>query len=155
MQFLYQTVKEIIETGRVGTPVFVRFVVQIMPSGEHILDTLARFLVITGSWLTSIPIKVYVQHRENSAQITASVEYAGGQTAIVSVNIANVISSRIDLMMIGNKGAVYQDGEMMPPGFDVDFEPSSIPEWLMDAIEQSLFAGKPVSIEEVVDLDFD
>jgi hypothetical protein len=153
MQFLYQTIKEIIETGRVGTPVFVRFVVQIMPSGEHILDTLARFLVITGSWLTSIPIRVYVQHKENSAQITASAEYAGGQTAIVSVNIANVISSRIDLMMIGNKGAVYQDSEMMPPGFDVDFEPLSIPEWLMDAIEQSLFAGKPVSIEEVVDLE--
>jgi hypothetical protein len=153
MQFFYQTIKEIIETGRVGTPVFVRFVVQIMPSGEHILDTLARFLVITGSWLTSIPIRVYVQHKENSAQITASAEYTGGQTAIVSVNIANVISSKIDLMMIGNKGAVYQDGEMMPPGFDVDFEPTSIPEWLMDAIEQSLFAGKPVSIEEVVDLE--
>ena len=153
MQFLYQTIKEIIETGRVGTPVFVRFVVQVMPSGEHILDTLARFLVITGLWLTSIPIRVYVQHKENSAQITASVEYTGGQTAIVSVNIANVISSRIDLMMIGNKGAVYQDSEMMPPEFDVDFEPSSIPEWLIDAIEQSLFAGKPVSIEEVVDLE--
>jgi hypothetical protein len=153
MQFFYQTIKEIIETGRVGTPVFVRFVVQIMPSGEHILDTLARFLVITGSWLTSIPIRVYVQHKENSAQITASAEYTGGQTAIVSVNIANVISSKIDLMMIGNKGAVYQDSEMMPPGFDVDFEPTSIPEWLMDAIEQSLFAGKPVSIEEVVDLE--
>jgi hypothetical protein len=124
-----------------------------MPSEEHILDTLARFLVITGSWLTSIPIKIYVQHKENSAQITASVEYTGGQTAIVSVNIANVITERVDLMMIGNKGAVYQDGEMMPPGFDVDFEPLSIPEWLMDAIEQSLFAGKPVSIEEVVDFE--
>ena len=153
MQFLYQKIKEIIDTGRVGTPVFVRFVVQITPSSEHILDTLARFLVITGSWLTSIPVRVYVQHKENSAQITASVEYTGGQTAIVSVNIANVISSRIDLMMIGNKGAVYQDSEMMPPGFDVDFEPSLIPEWLIDAIEQSLFAGKPVSIEEVVDLE--
>ena len=153
MQFLYQTVKEIIDAGSVGTPVFVRFVVQIIPSGEHILDTLARFLVITGSWLASIPIRVYVQHKENSAQITASAEYTGGQTAIVSVNLADVVSSRINFMMLGNKGAVYHDGGVMPPGFDIDYEPLEVPEWLMDAIERSLFAGKPVSIEEVVDFE--
>lgn len=153
MQFLYQTVKEIIDAGRVGTPVFVRFIVQMMPSGEHILDTLAQLLVITGSWLASIPIRIYVQHKENSAQITASAEYTGGQTAIVSVNIANVVSSRIDLMMLGNKGAVYHDGAVMPPVFDIDYEPLAIPEWLMDAIERSLFVGKPVSIEEVVEFE--
>jgi len=41
----------------------------------------------------------------------------------------------------------------MPPGFDIDYEPLEVPEWLMDAIERSLFAGKPVSIEEVVDFE--
>ncbi len=117
MQFLYQTIKEIIDAGRVGTPVFVRFIIQTIPIDEHIIDILARTLVMTGSWFTSIPIRIYVQHKENTAQITASVEYTSGQTAIVSVNVSNAFTSRVDLMMLGNKGALYHDGEVMPSGF--------------------------------------
>jgi hypothetical protein len=153
MQFLYQTIKEIIDAGRVGTPVFVRFTAQIIPSDDHIIDTLGRILSVIGSWLTAIPIRVYVQHRENTAQVTASVEYEGGQTAIVSVGITSGLSSRIDIMMLGNKGALYHDGEDMPPGFDMDTDLVSIPEWLMDAIEHSLFSGKPVLIQEVLDVE--
>lgn len=153
MQFLYQTIKEIIDTGRVGTPVFVRFIAQIIPSDEHIIDTLGKLLTITSSWLASIPIRVYVQHRENSAQITASVEYEGGQTAIVSLGVASGISSKIDLMMLGNKGALYHDGRDMPPGFDMSIELLAIPEWLMEAIEHSLFIGKPVLIQEILDVE--
>ena len=153
MQFLYQTIKEIIDAGRVGTPVFIRFIAQVIPSEEHIIDTLGRFLVIIGSWLGAIPVRVYVQHRENTAQITASVEYEDGQTAIVSVGIASGFSSRIDLMMLGNKGALYHDGTDMPPEFNMEFEFMAIPEWLIDAVERSLFIGKPVLIQEVLDVE--
>ena len=153
MQFLYQTIKEIIDTGRVGTPVFVRFIAQIIPSDEHIIDILGSILSVIGLWLTAIPIRIYVQHRENTAQITASVEYENGQTAIVSVGIASALSSRINLMMLGSKGALYHNGEDMPPGFDMDIELLSIPEWLIDAIERSLFSGKPVLIQEVLDVE--
>jgi hypothetical protein len=153
MQLLYQTIKEIIDTGRVGTPVFVRFIIQTIPINEHILDILARTLVMTGSWFSSIPIRIYVQHKENTAQVTASVEYTGGQTAIVSVNISNKFTSRVDLMMLGNKGALYHDGEVMPSGFDFGAEPLIIPEWLIEVIERSLFAGKPILVEEVLDFE--
>ncbi len=58
MQFLYQTIKEIVDTGKVGVPVFVRCIVQIMPKNEYLLDTLARILIMTGNWLEALPIKV-------------------------------------------------------------------------------------------------
>ena len=153
MQFLYQTIKEIIDAGRVGTPVFVRFIIQTIPIDEHIIDILARTLVMTGSWFTSIPIRIYVQHKENTAQVTASVEYTSGQTAIVSVNISNAFTSRVDLMILGNKGALYHDGEVTPSGFDFGAEPLTVPEWLTDIIERSLFAGKPILVEEVLDFE--
>jgi hypothetical protein len=153
MQFLYQTIKEIIDTGRVGTPVFVRFIAHVLPSDEHIIDTLGRILTITGSWLNAMPIRIYVQHKENTAQITASVEYEDGQTAIASIGIAAGLSSRIDLMMLGNKGALYHDGEDMHPEFSMDIDLMVIPDWLIEAIERSLFIGKPVLIQEVLDIE--
>jgi hypothetical protein len=153
MQFLYQTIKEIIDAGRVGTPVFVRFIIQTIPIDEHIIDILTRTIVMTGSWFTSIPTRIYVQHKENTAQVTASVEYTGGQTATISVNISNTFTSRVDLMLLGNKGALYHDGEVMPSGFDFGAEPLDIPEWLVDVIERSLFAGKPIFVGEVLDFE--
>jgi len=153
MHLLYQTIKEIIDTGRVGVPVFVRFIVQTTPIDEQIIDILAQTLVMTGSWLGSIPAKIYVQHRENTAQITATAEYTGGQTAIVSINISTEFASRIDLMLLGNKGALYHDGEAMPTGFDLGVEPMTIPKWLIDVIERSLFTGEPIIIGEVLDFD--
>jgi len=148
MQFFYQTVKEILDTGRVGVPVFVRCVVQIAPRNEHIIDTLARILTLTGSWLEAVPMRVYVQHH-NSMQITASIQYTGGQTAIVSVNVASDVPPCVDLMMLGNKGAIYHDGTTVPIDFDVAFEPLPVPEWLLCALKRSLHIGKPTIIEEV------
>ena len=153
MQFLYQTVKEILSTGRIGTPVFVRCVVQIGAGDGHLIDPLARMLMITGLWLEATPFRIYAQSRYGLMQITASVQYTGGQTAIVSVSAAPGVSPRVDLMVLGNKGALYQDGTSLPPGFDMAFEPVAIPEWLIDALERSLLAGKPTIIEEVTDFE--
>ncbi len=149
MQFLYQTIKEIINTGKVGVPVFVRCVVQILPKSEYLIDTLARILMMTGNWMEALPIKVYVQFRESKMQITASVQYTGGQNAIISVNTAPNVSPRIDLMMLGNKGALYHDGASIPPGFEFNFDPITIPEWLINALRKSINSGKPEIIREV------
>lgn len=152
MRFLYQTIKEILETGRVGTPVFVRCVVQILPISDDIVDTVARILMIAGSWFEAAPIRVYAQ-TQDFMQITASVQYTGGQNAIISVNIANDLPPRVDLMMLGNKGALYHDGESLPEGFDITFDSTPIPEWLIEALERSLENGRPANIEEVLDFD--
>ncbi|MGQ9610757.1 MAG: hypothetical protein ACUVWN_15785 [bacterium] len=153
MQFLYQTIKEMINTGKIGVPVFVRCIVQIVPKNEYLIDTLAKILMITCNWMEALPIKVYVQSRENKMQITASAQYTGGQNAIISVNTAPNVSPRIDLMMLGNKGALYHDGTSIPPGFDFDFDLITIPEWLINALIRSINSGKPEIIREVENFD--
>jgi hypothetical protein len=151
MQSLYHTVKEILNTGRVGTPVFVRCVAQIASGSEHVGNVLARILTMACSWLEASPLRVYAQSGGNSAQITVTIQYVGGQTSIVSVNAASGVAPFVDLMLLGSKGALYHDGEALAPGFDVTAEPLPIPKWLTDAVERSLRAGKPTIIEEVMD----
>ena len=165
MQSLYETVKEILDTGRVGVPVFVRCVAQIATGSESVEAVLARMLTMACSWLEASPLRVYAQSydsplgkggwgdlKDSSRQITATVHYVGGQTSIVSVNAVPGADTGVrSLMLLGNKGALYHDGEVLPPGLDITAEPLPVPEWLVDAVERSLRASKPVVVEEVMD----
>jgi hypothetical protein len=154
MQSLYETVKEILDTGRVGVPVFVRCVAQIATGSEHVEAVLARMLTMACSWLEASPLRVYAQSNDISRQITATVHHVGGQTSIVSVNAVPGADTGVrSLMLLGNKGALYHDGGVLPPGLDIAAEPLPVPEWLVDAVEQSLRASKPSVVEEVMDFE--
>ena len=130
MQIIYETVKEIVDSGRVGIPVFMRCTAQVAPETEPLEDVLVRMLAMS-----------------------AAVEYAGGQTSIVSVNTAPGVAPRLDFMLLGNKGALCHDAEALHPEFDIAVEPTPIPEWLVDAVGRSLRTGKPAVIEEEADFE--
>ena len=153
MRFLYETVKEILDTGRVGVPVFLRCSAQIESGGKYMEDVLVRILAMTCSWMEAVPLRVYAQSGSRSRQLTVTVHYVGGQTGIVSVNAAPGVRDSVDLMLLGNKGAIYHDAESLPPGFDITTEPLPVPEWLVDAVDKSLLTGKPALIEEVMGVE--
>jgi len=152
MHSLYRTVNEIIGTGRLGVPVFVRCVVQIASGSEQVGSVLARVLTMASSWLNSSPVEVYAQSNHRLRQITVTIKYTDGQTSIVSVS-ATGVAHRMDLMLLGNKGALYHDGDALSPGFDISAEPIPVPDWLLDALERSLNDGEPAAIEEVMELE--
>lgn len=151
MHSLFETVNEVLSDGRVGVPVFVRCAVQISPEADNIVSVLARILTIASSWLQASPLKIYARSSNRSSQITVTTKYTGGQTSIVSVNTASSTASRFDLMLLGNKGALYHDANALTPGFEISTEPVPVPNWLIDALDQSIRAGKPVLVEEVMD----
>jgi hypothetical protein len=153
MQSLYETIKEILGTGRVGVPVFVRCVVSIAPEEEDIEEVLMKVLTMTNSWLGASPFRVYAQSRPKSGQITVTIHYLEGQSALVSVNAVPGLAASVDLVLLGNKGALYHDSESLSPDFDVTDEPLPIPEWLIDIVDQSLQTGRPVVVEEVIDFE--
>jgi hypothetical protein len=152
MHSLYQTVNEIIDTGRLGVPVFVRCIIQVASGSEQVGNILARMLTMASSWLKSSPLEVYAQSNDRLRQITVTIKYTDGQTSIVSVS-ASGAAHRIDLMLLGNKGGLYHNGDALSPGFDINAEPIPVPDWLLDALERSLHAGEPAAIEEVMDLE--
>ncbi len=103
--------------------------------------------------MEAVPLRVYAQNGKESKQLTVTAHYVGGQTGIVSVNAAPGIADSLDLMLLGNKGALYHDSGSLPPGFDITTETLPVPEWLMDAVVKSYKTGKPTLIEEVVGLE--
>jgi len=149
MRFLYETVKEILDTGRIGVPVFLRCSAQIESGNGHVEDVLMRILAMTCSWMDTVPLRLYAQNGNKSNQLTVTVHYIGGQTGIVSVNAAPGAKDSLDLMLLGNKGALYHDSESLPPGFDITTEPLEVPEWLVDAVTESYRSGEPTLIKEV------
>jgi len=145
MLFLYQAVKEILDAGRVGVPVFARCAIQIASDGKCAKNVVSGTLGMVCAWMEAVPLQVYAQNGGRSEQITVTVHYTGGQTAIVSVNTAFEVKNSIDLMLLGNKGALYHDTEVSA----VSVEPPA--EWLAVAVDESLRTGKPAFIEEVTD----
>jgi hypothetical protein len=175
MQFLYKTVKGILDSGRIGSPVFVRCVAQIasdLPAPhspacavpgtadrsrqagrEHLTDALAEVLAIVGLWLSASPQQVYAQGGEDVGQITATIHYMTGQTALVNVGTVKDNSTpRVDLMLLGNKGAIYHDNLFLPSfamaaAGTISHTKMSISKSLMDAVECSLQTGKSAVIK--------
>lgn len=149
MKCLYQTIKEIIDTGRVGEPVFVRYMVQISPGDEFtyecLVNTLAKMIVMTGSWMNASPRRIYAQN--GNLQLTVSAQFSRGQTAILCVN-AGSICTKVDLTMLGNKGALYHDGICIPPDLDSTLELFTIPDWLINVLKRSLDSGRPEVVQE-------
>ena len=93
MQTLYETVKEILDTGRIGVPVFVRCAAQITPENGYAEGVLARMLTMICSWLEASPLRIYAQSRDDSTQIAVTIQYVNGKTAIVSVDIASGVDA--------------------------------------------------------------
>jgi predicted dehydrogenase len=109
LDFLTQATKTVVEAGRIGTPVFMRCVAQVAPDAAALSDALDNALQAAQTLLNAEPLNVYKLGSSEAGQITAAVKYAAGQTALVSVGIAHD-EPRVDLMLLGNKGAIYHEG---------------------------------------------
>ncbi|HIE26491.1 TPA: hypothetical protein EYP66_04325 [Candidatus Poribacteria bacterium] len=154
MRFLYQTVKEVLASGRIGSPVFVRCLAQIASDRVHLQDALAEVLATASAWLGAHPQQVYAQGGEDAGHITAAVHYVSGQTALVSMSATKTDGPpRVDLMLLGNKGAIYHDSLLLPlfamptTRLISQSEQLSSTKALMDAVERSLQTGKSAIIE--------
>jgi len=55
MQLLYQTVQSVLNAGRLGSPVFARYVAQIEGEEGELREALAEALAMVTSWLGSPP----------------------------------------------------------------------------------------------------
>ena len=166
MQFLYKTVKEVLDSGRIGSPVFVRCVLfsslkrncdenieaQVASEREHLKDALTEALATASLWLGASPQRVYAQGGKDSGHITATVHYVSGQTVLVNVSTVKANGTpRADLMLLGNKGAIYHDSLLLPSfaiaaGFT--HTEMSISTSILDAVERSLQTGKSAIIGE-------
>jgi hypothetical protein len=151
---LHQSVKAALDAGHVGVPVFVRCVAHTAANRGALTGALHEAAAVAGSWLDAAPRRVYVLGSEAAGQVTATVQYAGGQSALVSVNLLPADGApRVDLMLLGNTGALYHDGSALSPaqlaaaGTPAGELPA-LPQALGRAIAESSRTGAAVDVTE-------
>lgn len=146
MELLKKSVQSVIEKDRIGSPVFLRCVLNVADDTANLLPSLGEAAALANGWMPSAPMSVYAQGGAEATQMTVMVHYVGGQMALVSVNRVDA-ETAIDIMLVGNKGVIYHETPVgrhylnaAPPELGGTGE-------LTEAIVQSLESGQPITLE--------
>lgn len=146
---VYRTVSGAVEAERVGTPAFVRCIAQVASTRAELDANLCRALGAVAEWLGEPPRRVFALGGSESGGITVTAESERGRTAIVSVGLAFDRAPRVDLLLIGNRGALHHEGVPVPmiEGPDGHISVPEAPAGLMDAVHRSLSTGQVEALE--------
>jgi hypothetical protein len=145
MQSLQNSVQSVIDGGRIGSPVFIRCMLQLPIAGENLIQTTAALVSLANGWMPSPPERVYAQASTDATQSTTMIQYAGGQTANLSVNrIPADREGSVDLVLIGNKGVVYHETPVGRHRLNTPSIELSGGATLANAIAQAIQTGQPV-----------
>ena len=147
MEQLKKSVQSVIDKSRIGNPVFLRCVLNLVSDEDSLLQPTADIVSLSNGWISSQPQNIYAQGDADTTQVTVMVQYVGGQMALLSVNRVES-ETAIDIMLVGNKGVIYHETPIgrhylsgTPPILDNSGE-------LSDVIKASLTSGQPVIVEE-------
>ena len=149
MQSLQQSVQSVIDDGRIGSPVFLRCMVQVQIEGANLVKGIAALTALTNNWMPSPAEQIYALESADATQTTAMIKYRGGQSAVITVNrIPNDQEASVDLMLTGNKGVIYHETPV--GGHRLMHAPIELSggENLIDLINQAVKTGKPVKMTE-------
>ena len=149
IQSLQQSVQSVIDEGRIGSPVFLRCIIQAPIEAADTVGGIATLTEIANNWMPDPPEQIYVLDSADSTQITAMVKYTGGQSALLSVNrIPAGGEVSVDLRLVGNNGIIYHETPTGPYRLMNSPLNFSGGEDLVEAIRQGLETKQPVKVME-------
>ncbi len=149
IQSLQQSVQSVIDEGRIGSPVFLRCIVHAPIEAADTVAGIAALTAAANNWMPDPPEQFYALDNADKTQITAMVKYAGGQSALLSVNrIPAGQEVSVDLRLVGNNGIIYHETPTGPYGLMNEPLIFSGGEDLVDAIRQGLETKQPISVTE-------
>lgn len=147
MELLKNSIQSVIEKERIGSPVFLRCVLNIADDASSLLQPVAEVVALSNGWMPSQPQRIYAQGDATTTQVTVMVQYAAGQMAVLSVNRVET-ETAIDVMLVGNKGVIYHEtpiGRHYLSGTPPQLEDAGE---LTETIAQALASGQPITVEE-------
>jgi len=146
MEILKKSVDSLIEKDRIGSPVFLRCVLNIAGEISNLLQPTAEMAALSNGWIPSQPQRVYARGDAEAAQVTVMIQYVGGQMAVLSINRVDT-ETAIDIMLVGNKGVIYHETPIgrhylsaTPPQLGATGE-------LTETISNALATGQPIAVE--------
>jgi len=144
---LHHAVQAAIASKRLGKPVFVRYLL----SGSDkatVVSRLARIAAVVRGWLGQTLDSIHAVGSAASGQVSLTLRFREGGSALVSVSRSQRLGDGVDLLVLGNHGALYHDAGHAALGF----EPAALPDdplepALVAAIDKALRSGKPEPVK--------
>jgi predicted dehydrogenase len=145
---LHRAVEATLASKRLGQPVFLRYTWQTPGGGDKTFEQAAHLAGVFEGWFGQRIRTVYAAHGPGADNVSVTLQFEGGASALLAVVAAKPRGSGIDIMLMGQNGAMYHD-----TGSDQQWdEPAAVPKEPADAgirmaISQSLRRGQPVAPE--------
>jgi hypothetical protein len=142
---LHRAVQATITSKRLGQPVFIRYLWHSPEKSNGILPALTDLVWTVGEWLGQPLIRICAVGSAAIGHISLTLEFSHGATALVGWSQSRAPGSGVDLMVIGNRGALYHDAGSVDLWAD-PFAPGNLPERaaLQRWIEEALGTARPV-----------
>jgi hypothetical protein len=141
---LNRSVQGVIAGKRIGKPVFVRAHWMGQEKTAAIVPRLSLLVGIARDWLGQALDRLYALRSPDGSQVTITLQGREGGTAQVSFVPGPPRGDGLDVMILGNHGAIYHDAgnaslwdEALDPG-DAKPDPR-----ILAVVERSLRSGKP------------
>ena len=146
MEILKKSVDSLIKKDRIGSPVFLRCVLNIASETSSLLQPTAEIVALSNEWIPSEPQRVYAQGDAEATQVTVMIQYLGGQMAMLSVNRVDT-ETAIDIMLVGNKGVIYHETPIGRHYLSATLPQLGAIGELTETISNALATGQPITVE--------
>ncbi len=141
---LRRTLSEALSTGKIGTPVAIRMHVQLADSNVDPLMLLATAMQTVEQVFSARPARLMARENADGRQFNVLLNYAGGETVMLTVGRGSAKTASLNLLLIGNHGVIRLEGaelfEATAADFTADVDPWKSP------IEQSLERNEAVAL---------
>jgi len=143
---LHHAVQSTLASKRLGTPVFVRYSFHGQETAAAVVQRLARATKTACDWLGQVLDKVYATGSVKGGQVSLMLECRGGATAVVTWIRGAGRGHGVDILLLGNNGALYHDFGNEPP-WDETLADSKDPadKETLALIDRALASGRPES----------
>jgi hypothetical protein len=144
---LHRAVQSTIASKRLGRPVFVRYTMQGLDKPERIVPRLAQATAAVRDWLGQSLDRIYATGTAAGGQVSLTLQFREGGTAQVSFARGQAHGNGIDLLVLGNHGAIYHDAGCANL-WDEPATPTAEPPdaTLQALIQRALKSGKPEAV---------
>src|SRR5260370_42264794 len=104
-----RAIRSVLASQRVGQPVFVRCIIQGSGTGHEVEKTLARVTGLISAWLNQQLQRIYALRASQGDGASLALQFRDGATALVSYRHEPRRGDDLDLMILGNHGAIYHE----------------------------------------------
>lgn len=139
----HRAVQSTLATKRLGTPVFVRYLLQGPIAVRAVPSFLAQIVHTVSTWLDQDLHRIYALGAVKSRHVTLTLEYDRGASSQLTWAGAPQ-NPGLDLILVGNRGALYHDTGLANPWQRFPALPSeAAPKELNAWIDRALKSNQP------------